>query len=751
MGQAFQDLQMGVGAINTALWAVGQEIVSALDQSGRYGAPGAQAQGAAQGAHQAAQSLRQGRLAPKTRLQQIAKDQKFALNDPTAGQTKTTSTEALMSLGGAQAWMAQQLGEKIAGGPLYQNIPAGTTTASGLASAGGGRGGGTGGSGGGQGTSPGGGGGQGAGGPGGTPAGGTTASSFQQSLGARIAASGGAAGGVMGALHDIPGVGLAVDAISKITGIYQQQREAGRAFQEVEGGTNLQGQVERLHQAAYQASMFGVMSPQNAALAFSGVTGLGLNPAAAGQAGQGQNRQSALNFIYGQYQQVGAPIQESLETLQTASQNTSINLDTLSSSLDKVSATAGQAGVNADSMRQVFQGILNDAIQNGAGAGSAALAGGLATTQASYGRAFAGANFAGETSQQTQYLLAGKYGITPGAVQYLMQTQPQTYAKMLAGSNTNIISQLGLGQELPQLQGMIKNYGGAGALNPAKVQQIATQWFGKNYNTMNTSMMASVINQQTGLNLNSNNVLPWIVNQEAGLNEASNTAANPAGGSVPARNTKGAPTGTGGLATGRAAGYYGVEGLLGRALPFGLGKGGAESWQQQLEADQKGGFAAKNYLSEEKQSGQRNPVLESLLQRVPAGTQVAVNTRSGMRVMEFGAAMKYYPNELASGNATFRGSTVSGSVSGITGGLADTGLSTAAEMQQRAGSNLGTPLAAYNAKTSGASQGGMGGTSVKVDLTNEAKQLLKLLPSNTSGAAAAGTVPTNPNAGSASR
>ncbi len=122
----------------------------------------------------------------------------------------------------------------------------------------GGGGGGPGGPGGGGPGAPGGGGpgggAPGAGGPGGNASWMTAA---RQNLGARVAMTGGTPGGFLGMLKKVPFLGLGIDIANKVADVYTSQREAGRMYQETEGGTNLGAQTERLHALAYQASMFG--------------------------------------------------------------------------------------------------------------------------------------------------------------------------------------------------------------------------------------------------------------------------------------------------------------------------------------------------------------------------------------------------------------------------------------------------------------------------------------------------------------
>jgi hypothetical protein len=570
-----------------------------------------------------------------------------------------------------------------------------------------------------------------------------------QQVGARVAMSGGGLGGVGRQLRQLPGIGLGLDLINAIPEIYLKQREAGRAYQEVEGGTNLAAQAERLHMLGYQASMFGRMPEGAAAQAFMGVTQMGFNRAAVGEAGQFQNRQSALDFIYHNYTTRGMDVNQSLQVLQTASQNAVINLESVSQALKSVSDSAGQAGTNAMQARQQFNQYFQAAIGLGAGAGAPQIAGGIAAMQASMGKEFVGVNFTGELSQARQYLLSGMSGLSPAQLQYTARTQPGAYNRLLAGQNMQFLTMGGLmtPEMTSSLQQMIARAGGSRAIasNPTLRDQIAQQFLNEWQlkGNINENLWAQEISAMTGVQMSPDQAFQWIVSQQAGVNEATHNAAlrtaSTTGGPVSARNTRGAPAGQFGLATG----HPGVFSARGAIAPT--------TWQEQLLHHS--GAAAVPYLARERHSGMRSPVLESLMQNLWAKDKVRVQTRSGARVMSFADAMRYYPNELASGNVEFysaSGKTNLGSTASVTHGLVDTNANVTAEERQRAGSNLGVAAGKFRAPGSATVPAG-GAHPVTIDLSNEAKQLLKLLPSNYDQAAATSQVPANPWPGQASR
>jgi hypothetical protein len=582
-------------------------------------------------------------------------------------------------------------------------------------------------------------------------------------MGARVAMSGGTPGGILGMIRKIPGIGLAVDAVEGAADLYQSQREAGRVYQESEGGTNLGAQTERAHAFAYEASMFGRVPEGVAGQMFGDVTSLGYSQRAVGQGQQMQNRQSALNFMYHQYTATGTSPDQSAAILATASQNATVSLTSVSNAMVQLSDTAGKAGTNAIQARNNFNALLDTALKAGAAGGAPALAGGQAATQASYGNAFAGTSFAGMNAPMEQYMLAGQTGMTPAQIQFEQRTNPKGYNTLVAGSQMQFI-QNGPGmtpQLMASLQQMIQAAGGAAQIKqqPALAQQIATQFLNQyqpSNDGLDSNVWASYLSSVSGIKLTPGQVWQWVVEQVAGNNVASNTPSGAGTGSAAGKGSSGTATTAGasvtaaqaarGGASGAATGQFGLaqasQSLAGRQVVN-------KSWQQVLQGSSGGaGGAAGQYLGQEKKTGQRNPVLEALMQNVPAGTQVAVKTASGTRVMSFAQAMQFYPNEMEAGDVQFydsKGQNL-GTTANITQGLVDPSANVNAEQAGKAGAKAGVSLSQFQ-KTSGQASGG-GQT---VDLTPDARKLLKLLPSNSDNAAAAGSPPANPLPASSSR
>lgn len=758
MAEAFDALSANITALNETMRRTADELSSGLDMQGRYGfGPDTQI------AYQARSRVHTPEIT--TQALRNMRQQFGITNDLTLGMTQLSGREATTSLSHAKAWAAQRIGESIAGGPLYSEAHGMPTSAGGAPPrpsggtpvgqpvsrggfGGGGRGGGGGGGGGGT--------------PPGTPVSppavppsaglprsgpASPRSPAMQALGARIATSGGRTDSLLHAARRLPVIGLAADAIEGGVNTYQSQREKGRNYQEVEGGTNLGAQHERFHEEAYRWSQFGGMSEQASREAFYGVTALGYNQRA--PHGEMQNRQGALDFVYHNYNSRGMGVDESLGFLQTVSKNATQSLSSLSSAIKDVSDTAGKAGANSKLLRERLNENLGQATAAGAGPGAPALAGALTSTQASYGRMFQNQNFGNQLNPTQTYMIGGKYGLTPGQTQTMMRSQPQEYARMLTGNSQQVIQALpGMTQEaMADLKAMINTYGGAGTIDEQKAASIGNEWLNKWQPQMDIDLnvWSDVINQMTGMQLDPNSVMSWVVQQMAGNTEAAH-AANQKNVNAPVKTGKdgklaanSAPTGKGGLYTGPGTKLPGGNDSK-YALDAFTHMNAGRSWWGGKGTNK----AGQNYEEAARKSKTRDPVLESLLQNVkdPDKTHVQVSTKSGTRVVTFAEAMKSFPNELASGNAIFVDGDEAGRRTGdITGGTVDTGRDTSGEMKSGSNGKIGQSLKDWQKKHPSKNTGT---TPTMVDLTTEAKKLLQLLPSNNDPAAGAATVPTNP-------
>jgi hypothetical protein len=751
LAQAFQGVSSSIDALTQTMLQTNNAVRATLDMESRYGAANSPEVSAA---YHAQGSMPQMNV---NTLKALARSGAINYNN-TAGMVRVSGMQALSSFAHAQSYAAQQIGQAIAGVPLY-SAQNGMTTTQTQGGGGGGQGGSGGGTGGGGGGGQGGGGGGGGGGgpqqppgpnpipPSGTqprsqptpPPGGTNL----QQLGARIALSGGTTSGLMHAASNLPVVGLALSGGTKAKGTYLDQREKNRVYQSTEGGTNAAGFQERMHEEAYRWTTGFGMSESAARESFQAVTALGFS----GKQPDGmmQNRQAALNFNYHNYNSRGMDIGESVKILETATQNATVSFSSLSTALKDVSDTAGQAGVNAKQMRDQFNQALGAAIGQGAGAGSPVLAGALTSTKASYGRSFQNTDNTGVMSPNMQYMLGGMTGITPGQTQYLMRTQPQEYLRMASGNNMQRIKDLLSQEQIDDIKSIIESYGGSKTLDDQKATQVGNEFLNRWQTRSNIDLhvWAQVFSQLSGWQLDENTVMSWIVRQIAGDNEAAHAQAQTSATQPYKQTAKTVDikspasmqdaTAFAKLGTAQTGDTWGVIGKM-----------------TGLHPDNNAG---KVYQKQSAKTGMRDPVLEKLIQSVddPNNIHVQVNTKTGMRVMSFADAMRNFPNELASGNATIIDGDQKGQkVADITGGIVDLNRDASSELKSDAGGKVGQSLKDWQKKHP-ESKSTANAPRTIIDLSPEAKKLLLLLPNNNNSAATTGTVPQNPYGTQSSR
>lgn len=553
------------------------------------------------------------------------------------------------------------------------------------------------------------------------------------------------------AARRIPYVGTAMTIATETGNIYQSEREKNRLYQGMEGGTNAENFGERLHEETYRWGMGMGMSGDMARRSFKGVTALGYT----GKSQTGQGRQDALDFVYHNYNARGMDPEESMGMLQTASRDATVNFTNLSNALKEVSDTAGKAGVNARLMRQQFQGMLDTAINTGSGPGSAALASTFSTTQASYGREFQNSNMQGQLSRGYQYMVGAQYGVNPGQLQGLMRNKPGEYARMVSGSQRNWIDTVFSSQQKSDLQALIKKYGTSQSAVPAIEQD-----FLNSHPEIDLNVIADTLSGPlTGVELDNSNVMDWVIQQLSG-----NTAAAHTPQSDPTKPIaiKDLDNKTGANKEGVSFGKYGLNpgtkvpvGTKGLNADIGLDK------LQKINTGRRFGLfgaydnnAGKDYVSRAKKSGQRDPVLEALLQNVddPNNVKVKVATASGERVVSFAEAMKLFPNEMAAGKVTIvSGKDAGKTTSDIVGGNVDTTRDYKSELTGKEGQTAGQSAAEYEKKHPTKKGGDAVPQRVTIDLTTEAKRLLSVLPSVNSESGATGYPPANPYPSQASR
>lgn len=528
----------------------------------------------------------------------------------------------------------------------------------------------------------------------------------------------------------IPVAGMAVRGVEELL----SQREKNAYYQNVEGGSNAGGFGERLSEEGYRWSTLGMFSSGEARQAFKGVTRIGYNGRVS--SGHGPGRQQALNFIYHGKSSYGATVDESLTTLQTASENTEVSLTSLSNTLKQLSDDAGKAGVNAQMARSQMMGLFQQAISSGYGSGATSAAGTISDTMASYGRSYANSDASGQLTPQYGRYAAAQAGMTYGQFTALQKTNPQAASKVRTGVGLQAINQVLTPQMQQYLRQQIVQYGGK--VDESTSLQIASSFLQKFGRQIDPDVLNGQLSALTGIQFSDyDHALGWAAMQMSG-----NTEASHAGNQMPTDLT-----GTGNISTSQA-------------FKWGLG----QSW---LDAAAFSNKSVRQAVIPSK--GQVDPVMALLSQKMDTSKQyVMVHTANGPQVMRLDQAMVSHRNEIAAGQVQFvgkqswaqdprthklNGSIVKDSYSGQTvsqvlGGQVDTSRQWQDEAQAPADKNSlpisKVPLAQQLANQTAANQAAASQT-VTVDLSADARKLLTVMgQTGTTGAAGEAAPPLNP-------
>lgn len=538
--------------------------------------------------------------------------------------------------------------------------------------------------------------------------------------------------GLLGTIGSkIPVAGLAVRGVEELL----SQREKNAYYQNVEGGSNAGGFGERLSEEGYRWSTLGMFSSGEARQAFKGVTRIGYNGRVS--PGHGPGRQQALNFVYHGKSSYGATVDESLTTLQTASENTQISLTELSKTLKQLSDDAGKAGVNAQMARSQMMGLFQQALSSGYGSGATAAAGTISDTMASYGRSYANSNAAGQLTPQYGRYAAAQAGMTYGQFTALQKTNPQAAANVRTGVGMQAISQVLTPQMQQFLRQQIIQYGGK--VDESTSLQIASQFLRQFGSQVDPEVITGQLSALTGIQFSDyDHALGWVALQMAGDTEASRAS------------------------TAKPSDFTGT-GLVSMAQ--------AQSWgiaNPSLDVFTKSKSEFKGIYPG---GGKVDPVMAALASKVgnTKSQYVTVHTSAGPQVMRLDQAMATHPNELAAGQVQFVGKmgptkdpktgmpgswglvkdSYSGqTVSQVLGGQVDTSRDWSSEAQSAPGANT-TPVSqvplAQQLASQSATNKATASQTVTVDLSADARKLLTVMgQTGTTGAAGEAAPPLNP-------
>lgn len=439
--------------------------------------------------------------------------------------------------------------------------------------------------------------------------------------------------------------GAALAVGSQIPAEIRSQRDKNAFYQSVEGGSNLAGFGERLHEEVYRWSTPFMFSSEEARRAFKGVTKLGFN----GKIEGGPGRQDALNFVYHGKSAYGATVDESLQELQVASKSALTNFKDLSQALKDVSDSAGEAGVNAQMARAEMTQLMDQAIQSGYGSSSTEVARFEQNVKNSYGRSFQDVDFSGRLSPSRAYMAASLSGMSVS--EYLTGG-----AKKKGMADQKVDKATARAALVPGAEGWIKQQIAAagGDVSDEIAAQIGEDLIRRFYPN-SPYALAAVVGNLSGLpDLagNPTKAATWLVQQYNGK-----------GSGAQATKLKKADQKAAKLAHKHNQVQKDVGDKAGPLITTGPHAG--EHWRpkgEDLDREESGGFlgigshaskAVEAYEAWHKKSGDEDPVIRSLLNAIEGDdkSKVIVSTKNGRKVVSLAEAVKKHRNELASGKA----------------------------------------------------------------------------------------------------
>lgn len=248
-------------------------------------------------------------------------------------------------------------------------------------------------------------------------------------LGSVLAQSGGTAAGLGVALKRIPYVGAVIEGVTRGRDFYLDQREQARGYQEMTGTTGFEGLLEARREDIHMLTNIFKYSGDRARAQFQTATALGYGQQSMQAMGNTYSgtRYEALDFMDDVYHNVGMDTDEAGQVLDLASRNTQTNVTRLARSLERLSESAGRAGINAVKARENFMQAFDFTTQRGYGPAAAASAEILTGTQISYGKTFEDTDFSGTMTQAQLMMIAGQQGISYGEAQGLLRNDPTAY------------------------------------------------------------------------------------------------------------------------------------------------------------------------------------------------------------------------------------------------------------------------------------------------------------------------------------
>lgn len=578
-------------------------------------------------------------------------------------------------------------------------------------------------------------------------------------------AGGFAHGGVGAAMRRMPYIGTAIAAAEGVNDAAEwltNERAQNARYQSVLGGSNnsmdnrgnpltslgglagdlgqffsgqssdsTSGLGNRMAEEGYvigQRFSSGGFDEESARKLFQGVTSLGYT---------GDRRAGALDFASANYRTMGMGQDESMQLIAMSAKYAQSSLQGLSRELQNVTKTAVRTGQSAQVMREAFAQTYAAALQGSGGAGAGALAEAATNMTGAGGRLLAGANPLSVLNDPTsKYQMASAMGMTPSQLEAAGQTNPGITMQALGKRSDMYMRSLGQGN-LNRLNDLINQQGGkqkvAGDSNlMANVASslMASQGYditvARNIVSQIDPSMASasdsaiaqyLVNYQAGNNPNS---------QAAGLKDQMTPKSISAGDRASKKGDQADSGGGHGVGWGKFAWdqHLRGQGMQNDAGPISNlfnGDQTEQGYTLQVNSD---------YYNElTKGTGKSDPVIEKLISEYGTDPNIRfkVKTKNGDKAVTFGEAIRYFSDQLSSGQASIVSSNKDINNRQVKDIAGSTGAQVTSDKNDWQGSDydkVASEIGANNPDDS--SKENSGGGSITLSLSPEAQRLFQV-------------------------
>jgi hypothetical protein len=488
-------------------------------------------------------------------------------------------------------------------------------------------------------------------------------------------ASGYSQAGIGGAARAVPYLGTAIaigEATNKAAIWGTEQRAANANYQAIYGGENFDfgeaigsgmgmlgggpdenrsGMASRLQEQGFVLGQrLGLgMTEEQARQSFQGVSALGYS---------GAKRGKSLDFISDNYKQMGMSVQESLELVQVSAQHANASLGGVAKGLKTVTEAAVATGQSAAALRQSYIGNYGASLAAGAGAGAGGLATAFTMAGAGVSRDLAGLNYSGVLQNPGMMnLLAGQSGRTAGQllsevnsgnIRALTQPLQQRLDQSMTGTMSQSVRD--------DLKSLVTKAGGNQAVGQSQGAQrsIALQLMknrGWNIYTARTAL-ANVVGDTSGMD--DVQVAEAFVANLSGAGPDAQAQTVDKGNQITALGGDELKNAMSGLGSNFATDYR-KKTLDYQDQNVGIGDAISEIWGTSREKNTSRAMQTNldAYIGYQKDTKSSNPAIEALITRLGDNTdaRIQVQTKQGPRVVTIDEAIKYYSDQISSGQA----------------------------------------------------------------------------------------------------